>query len=389
MTKPRILRENREFFLCKAAERSNGVVDVRNFMLGQNSEKYENLNGDEIWIYSIADLLVNEGASPFFLDPQRHCLPIMLAAKAGNWDGFMQLVDAMAVHPNYPIMPDYRNRTILHCAAIGANPQIIAFIVENMLQDSPNLLHRIDDQGLTPLLETCFFARNLDNYEAMSLLLKAGSNLDRIINEEGEAQSLMSYLARLNVSRSLNNLVANISNISFNSQNDCSDLKDVVSDLRNPEIRAHLSKRNNMLAAILVPVGVSDIVEEFNARNALNQDFISFSERDVQTIEELRVIKNRVAQAMEDLRAPDPLTQGEILKVICMVCDKMLDHAQAFNIKPFESREFIDHNYEGLSEVQNQLIKSVLVTMESESRSVTVREANSLSGSRTSQNQLI
>ena len=92
---------------------------------------------------------------------------------------------------------------------------------------------------------------------------------------------------------------------------------------------------------------------------------------------------------MEALRAPDPLIQGEILKVICVFCDKMLDHAQAFNIKPFESREFIDHNYEGLSEVQNQLIKSVLVTMESESRSVTFRESNSLTGSRTSQNQLI
>ena len=129
MTRPQILTDNLEFFLCRAAENPEGVVDVRSFM---EETSYEGTNGDEIWQYSVGDLLFREGANPFELDTFRNCAPVMLAARSGNWDSFIDLLNAMETQPNYQLTLDYKNRSLLHCAAIGSNPHIIHYVLSNL-----------------------------------------------------------------------------------------------------------------------------------------------------------------------------------------------------------------------------------------------------------------
>lgn len=222
------------------------------------------------------------------------------------------------------------------------------------------------------------------NDESVSLLLRAGARLGSFHYNDGNTTSVLQYIANLNLTTAINNLVNNISNISFKSQNDFLDLKDVVSDLNNAAVRSHLTKKNTLLAAVLISLNWRQAVEEFNTRVAITGEYIPFNQSEVRRIEELRMIKNRVADVIQVSKSPNYLTEGEVLKAVVEFSRKMVEHYGRSNLRPFESREFVEHNYPNLSRVQNNLIKSVLMTMQS--TGVAIREANPLDESRVSNN---
>jgi ankyrin repeat protein len=356
-----------DYLLLEACENSKGILIYK----GEDGANYE----------ATISELIEYGANPQAYDQRNGTLAIMFCAKMGNHEGYKILADLSNFETT-----NASGSTILHCAIIGGNSEIIADVVDRapniidwrnsanetaltqainqgnnkalkILLDagvSPNSSSRFSGQEMTILVH----AISCGNNEAVRILVDAGADTGNILYDSylGRDISLLERSADKNKRGAINSIVSCLDSIAERGVENEENLAIVLRDLENPVIQQFLDKKNTLMIAVILNDGDS-IIERFDSleKSKVENPQI-FTQEERALISNLRQLKEKMIVALESA----PINQNLSPEIaLCIAMTDLIKNVQSEEDKDWRKSAFKDR-YPSFSEEQNRIVNKLV-----------------------------